>query len=65
AAYGETSNKAMTTQKNYIGERFDPETGLMYLNARYMDPRFGKYVPADDGALIDPSAKVEEVRHAQ
>ncbi|NSZ15606.1 toxin TcdB middle/N-terminal domain-containing protein [Agrobacterium vitis] len=65
AAYGETTNKAMTTQKNYIGERFDPETGLMYLNARYMDPRFGKYVPADNGALIEPSAKVEEVRHAQ
>ncbi|WP_337739619.1 toxin TcdB middle/N-terminal domain-containing protein [Agrobacterium vitis] len=65
AAYGETTNKAITTQKNYIGERFDPETGLMYLNARYMDPRFGKYVPADDGAVIEPSAKAEEVRHAQ
>ncbi|NSZ15620.1 toxin TcdB middle/N-terminal domain-containing protein [Agrobacterium vitis] len=65
AAYGETTNKAMTTQKNYIGERFDPETGLMYLNARYMDPRFGKYVPADDGAVIEPSAEVEEVRYAQ
>uniref|UniRef100_UPI000562EE46 RHS repeat-associated core domain-containing protein n=1 Tax=Allorhizobium undicola TaxID=78527 RepID=UPI000562EE46 len=48
AVYGETTNKAMTTQKNYIGERFDPETGLMYLNARYMDPRFGRYISPDD-----------------
>ncbi|WP_429931685.1 polymorphic toxin-type HINT domain-containing protein [Agrobacterium vitis] len=48
AAYGETTNKAMTTQKNYIGERFDPETGLMYLNARYMDPRFGRFISPDD-----------------
>jgi RHS repeat-associated protein len=38
----------MTTQKNYVGERFDPETGLMYLNARYMDPTFGRFISPDD-----------------
>jgi RHS repeat-associated protein len=48
AAFGESANKAMTTQKNYIGERFDPETGLMYLNARYMDPTFGRFISPDD-----------------
>ncbi|MEY9582010.1 RHS repeat-associated core domain-containing protein [Sinorhizobium fredii] len=48
AAFGEPSNKAMTTQKNYVGERFDPETGLMYLNARYMDPTFGRFISPDD-----------------
>lgn len=48
AAYGETTNKAMETQKNYIGERFDPETGLLYLNARYMDPALGRFISPDD-----------------
>ncbi|ACP26071.1 YD repeat containing protein [Sinorhizobium fredii NGR234] len=48
AAFGEPANKAMATQKNYIGERFDPETGLMYLNARYMDPSFGRFISPDD-----------------
>lgn len=38
AAYGERLNAAMQTQKGYIGERHDPETGLLYLNARYQDP---------------------------
>jgi RHS repeat-associated protein len=47
AAYGEPSNKSMVSQKNYIGERYDPETGLLYLNARYMNPYTGKFVPED------------------
>ncbi|MBD9597791.1 hypothetical protein IB270_33750 [Ensifer sp. ENS05] len=38
----------MRTQKGYIGERFDPETGLQYLNARYYDPKFGRFIPPDD-----------------
>ncbi len=46
--YGEPSNKAMDTQKNYIGERYDPESGLLYLNARYMDPKFGRFIQPDD-----------------
>jgi len=39
------------TKKSYIGERYDAETGLMYLNARYYDPTFGRYVPKDDHAV--------------
>ncbi|WP_375374122.1 RHS repeat-associated core domain-containing protein [Ensifer sp. ENS12] len=34
----------MRTQRGYIGERFDPETGLQYLNARYYDPKFGRCI---------------------
>ncbi len=48
ASYGEPTNAAMTTQKGYINERHDPETGLMYLNARYMDPAFGRFISPDD-----------------
>ncbi|EUB98376.1 RHS repeat-associated core domain containing protein-containing protein [Rhizobium sp. CF080] len=48
AAYGETTNPAMQTKKGYIGERFDVETGLMYLNARYYDPAFGRFIEKDE-----------------
>ncbi|PDT00054.1 hypothetical protein CO666_32645, partial [Rhizobium chutanense] len=48
AAYGEATNTTMQTKKGYIGERFDPETGLMYLNARYYDPAFGRFISPDD-----------------
>ncbi|MBY3088910.1 hypothetical protein HFO63_34600 [Rhizobium laguerreae] len=48
AAYGEATNTTFQTKKSYIGERFDPETGLMYLNARYYDPAFGRFISPDD-----------------
>ncbi|KQW41103.1 hypothetical protein ASD02_36205 [Ensifer sp. Root1252] len=48
AAFGERTNATMQTQKGYIGERFDPETGLQYLNARYYDPTFGRFISPDD-----------------
>jgi len=56
AAYGETTNPAMQTKKGYIGERFDVETGLMYLNARYYDPAFGRFIEKDDQADIADEA---------
>ncbi|MEP9387656.1 RHS repeat-associated core domain-containing protein [Mesorhizobium sp. KR9-304] len=48
AAYGEGLNAAFQTRKSYIGERYDPETGLLYLNFRYMDPLFGRFISPDD-----------------
>jgi RHS repeat-associated protein len=48
ASYGERLNTGFQTQKSYIGERFDPETGLLYLNARYMDPMLGRFISPDD-----------------
>ncbi|MER9535849.1 RHS repeat-associated core domain-containing protein [Mesorhizobium sp. M0586] len=48
ATYGERLNTGFQTQKSYIGERFDPETGLVYLNARYMDPVLGRFISADE-----------------
>ncbi len=48
ASYGEKTNAAFTTSKSYIGERDDPETGLIYLNARYMDPVIGRFISPDD-----------------
>lgn len=48
SAYGEKLDTAFQTQKSYIGERFDAETGLMYLNARYMNPAWGRFISPDD-----------------
>ncbi|MCV3766936.1 RHS repeat-associated core domain-containing protein [Rhizobium sp. TRM95796] len=47
AAYGEMTNTDMQSQIGYIGERYDPETGLLYLNARYMDPIKGRFISPD------------------
>jgi RHS repeat-associated protein len=46
--YGEaTSTPGPIGSKGYINERFDPETGLLYLNARYMDPKLGRFISPD------------------
>lgn len=50
--YGERnrtpSGAASTVEsKGYVGERDDPETGLLYLNARYYDPEIGRFISAD------------------
>jgi RHS repeat-associated protein len=47
AAFGEP--KVVTSlAKGFIGERPDPETGLLYLNARYLDPALGRFISPDD-----------------
>ena len=40
AIYGPYGNPSPTPtiSKSYIGEKYDPESGLLYLNARYFDP---------------------------
>jgi RHS repeat-associated protein len=45
----QTPAAAGTTEetKGYIGEREDPEVGLVYLNARYYDPAIGRFISAD------------------
>jgi RHS repeat-associated protein len=43
-----TSNGSVPLQgKGYINERYDPETGLQYLNARYHDPLLGRFLTPD------------------
>ena len=48
SAYGDRLNSGFQTEKGYIGERHDPETGLLYLNARYHDPALGRFISPDD-----------------
>lgn len=54
-AYGErviaasgAPDTGFQTRKGYIDERYDAETGLIYLNARYMDPRLARSISPDD-----------------
>ena len=41
----------------YRGYRFDTETGLYYLNARYYDPSIGRFISADSINYLDPSSE--------
>ncbi len=43
---GKTSG-THTESKGYIGERHDAETGLVYLNSRYLDPIIGRFTSPD------------------
>ncbi|PZF75514.1 hypothetical protein DK847_18505, partial [Aestuariivirga litoralis] len=43
-----TSNGSVPLQgKGYINERYDPETGLQYLHARYYDPLLARFLTPD------------------
>lgn len=65
ATYGERLNSGFQTQKSYIGERFDPETGLLYLNARYMDPVLGRFISPDDWDPTLPGVGTNRYAYAQ
>ncbi|BAV50750.1 Uncharacterized protein MLTONO_5848 [Mesorhizobium loti] len=65
ATYGESLNTGFQTQKGYIGERFDAETGLLYLNARYMDPVLGRFVSPDDWDPTLPGVGTNRYAYAQ
>jgi RHS repeat-associated protein len=51
--YGPTGNpltsngSTVLNGKAYINERFDAETGLQYLHARYYDPNLGRFLSPD------------------
>ncbi|WP_284164317.1 RHS repeat-associated core domain-containing protein [Frigidibacter sp. SD6-1] len=49
--YGEQQEQTFTALLNetrgYIGERYDADAGLQYLNARYYDPRLGMFLQPD------------------
>jgi RHS repeat-associated protein len=57
-AFGNKINSTGTTPNNmlYRGEELDPDLGLYYLRARYMNPLTGRFVSRDpeDGVVTDP-----------
>ena len=57
-AFGVSLNATGATPNVYLytGEQFDPDVGLYYLRARYLDPRTGRFWSQDSlgGDLSDP-----------
>jgi RHS repeat-associated protein len=41
------TNAPIAGGKGYLNERYDPETGLQYLHARYHDPILGRFLTPD------------------
>ena len=58
-AFGNSLNKTGSTPNNmlYQGEEWDPDLGLYYLRARYMNPLTGRFLSRDpdDGIDTDPA----------
>jgi RHS repeat-associated protein len=56
----DASNESLVTQNNYLycGEQFDPDLGLYFLRARYMDTDRGRFWTMDvwEGHLKNPSS---------
>jgi RHS repeat-associated protein len=46
--YGKQTGAELAQSKAFIGEKWDAETGLMYLNARYYDPVLARFITPDD-----------------
>jgi RHS repeat-associated protein len=40
--------------KGFIGERFDSDAGLQFLNARYYDPELGRFIQPDWFEVTEP-----------
>jgi RHS repeat-associated protein len=40
--------------KAFVGERYDMDAGLYYLNARYMDPALGMFLQPDWFEVNEP-----------
>lgn len=59
SSYGERSTN-LTTELAYTAHHEDSETGLLYLNARYLDPRLGRFISADS---IDPLFSISQAQN--
>ncbi len=49
---------------SYIGERFDPEAGLLYLNARYYDPKLAMFLQPDWWEVTEPGVGTNRYAYA-
>ena len=63
APYGDQS-PALPQSKGWIGEKYDPETGLQYLNARYYDPLLARFITPDDWDPLLPGVGTNRYAYA-
>jgi RHS repeat-associated protein len=54
----------LPTSKGYINERFDLETGLQYLHARYYDPNLGRFLTPDTWDPTLPGVDINRYAYA-
>jgi RHS repeat-associated protein len=59
-----TNGSTLPTGKGYINERFDPETGLQYLHARYYDPSLGRFLSPDSWNPELPGVDINRYAYA-
>ncbi|MEK6749870.1 MAG: RHS repeat-associated core domain-containing protein [Pseudomonadota bacterium] len=54
-----TVKQGSVNSYGYTGEEYDGEAGLLYLRARYYDPRIGRFISADSylGRLAEPGTQ--------
>ena len=67
AAYGmpvTVSGLTAANGRGYINERFDPETGLQYLHARYYDPNLGRFLSPDTWDPTIPGVDINRYAYA-
>ena len=65
--YGKPVASAASTVLNgkaYINERYDAETGLQYLHARYYDPHLGRFVSPDTWDPMLPGVDINRYAYA-
>ncbi len=51
--------------KGFIGERYDDETGLQYLNARTYDPGLGRFIQPDWWEVTTPGVGTNRYGYAR
>ena len=60
-----TSNGSMPMPgRGYINERYDPETGLQYLHARYYDPLLARFISPDTWDPDIPGVDINRYAYA-
>jgi len=66
APYGARIANSTTFDEEYgyIGERYDAETGLMFLHARYYDPFAARFVAADSSLPTAPGVGLNRYTYA-
>ncbi|MBK7196412.1 MAG: VCBS repeat-containing protein [Myxococcales bacterium] len=64
--YGERSRAttAFVEETDFVGERLDGETGLVYMRARYYDPVLGRFTAADASSPTNPRVGTNRYAYA-
>jgi RHS repeat-associated protein len=58
------SNAPIAGGKGYLNERYDPETGLQYLHARYQDPILGRFLTPDTWDVMQQGVDINRYAYA-